>query len=213
VNYVSNPIPLQEGDWLQWSGLSVGLAANSYYAFTWQRGAQGWEMLGAESGDEYPAGRAVCIPVNGGIMGTNDFGSGLAAAGWDANMDIGLIAAPFIVNAPIIAPSTVVSTGQGATVTSGSVLGAASYTYQWQTDGGSGNTPTNMPGQTGSSISVSYNQVGVYNFDVVVTDLDTTPHQVLTSPVASLTVSYPRLPPCLQTSAPALCRELMTSAN
>lgn len=188
ATYQSQDFTYFTGDWVQWSGVSVGLAANSYYAFTFNRGAQGWEMLGAESGDEYPAGQAVLIPKAGGQLTPAAYST---VAGWDANMDIGLLVAPFIVNAPTIAPATVVSTGQSATITSGSVLGAVSYAYQWQTDGGSGNTPTNIPGATGSSITVSYNQIGVYNFDVVVTNLDTPSHPIATSASAALTVSYP----------------------
>jgi hypothetical protein len=186
ATYQSQDITYFTGDWLQWSGLNVGLVANSYYAFSFNRGAQGWEMLAAESGDEYPAGQAVLIPKTGGRLTAFS-----TVAGWDANMDIGLLLAPFIVNAPTIAPATVVSTGQSATITSGSVLGAVSYAYQWQTDGGSGGALTNIPGATGSSITVSYNQIGVYNFDVVVTNLDTPSHPIATSASAALTVSYP----------------------
>lgn len=174
-----------EGDWLQWSGLSVGLSANTYYAFSFQRGVQGWELLGADAGNVYTNGQAVLIPTAGGQLTTNDFST---TAGWSANMDIGLSLATFSVNDPTIAPGNLVSTGQVATVTSGTVFGAASYTYQWQTDGGSGGALTNIPGATSSSVTANTDNVGVYQYNVVVSN---TLSQVITGAVASLTVTYP----------------------
>jgi hypothetical protein len=175
-----------EGDWLQWSGLNVGLQANSYYAFSFERASLGWELMGSESTDLYPDGAACLIPIDGGQIPHANFST---TAGYDANMDIGLSLAVFGVNDPTIAPGTVVSTGQVTTVTSGTVLNAAAYTYQWQTDGGGGGALTNMPGATSSSVTANTAQVGVYQFDVVVSN--TSPSQVITSAVASLTVTYP----------------------
>jgi len=186
ATYKSEPLGFFQGDWLEWTGISVGLAANSYYAFSFQRASQGWCQLAAESGDEYTNGQSCLIPVAGGQIPHAGFST---TAGYDANMNIGLILAPFVVNDPIIAPATVVSTGQVTTVTSGSVLGAVTYTYQWQTDGGSGGALTNIPGATGSSITANTAKPGVYQFDVVVSNVS--PSEVITSAVAGLTVTYP----------------------
>jgi hypothetical protein len=185
-----------EGDWLQFSGLSVGLAPNTQYAFTVQNDTQGYEEIGA---DGYPYGdlsvnntndQAVLIPVSGGQLGANNYST---VAGWEANMDIGLSIISYItVDAPTITPGNIVSTGAVATVTSGVVLGPGPYFYQWQTDGGSGGALTNIPGQTGTSLTVNttgYN-LGNYRYDVVVTN---SAFQSDTSSVASLTVDHPIL--------------------
>ncbi|MFZ0826184.1 MAG: hypothetical protein WAO02_02055 [Verrucomicrobiia bacterium] len=179
-----------EGDWLEWTGLSVGLSPNSSYAFSFQRGVQGWELMGAVPGDTYTNGQACLIPTAGGTLGTGNFST---AAGEDACMNVGLSLAVFSVNQPTLAPSTVVSTGSVATVTSGVVLGAGSYTYQWQWDAGTGGALVNISGATGSSVTANTAAPGLYQYDVVVTDHDAGPNNGLsiTSSVASLTVSYP----------------------
>ena len=47
------PITFADGDWLQWSGLSVPLAVNSVYAYSFGRAASGvgWEALSVADDD------------------------------------------------------------------------------------------------------------------------------------------------------------------
>ena len=54
----------------------------------------------------------------------------------------------------IVQGSTTVPQGSQITL-SAAPGGALPFTYQWQTDGGSGNEPTNIPGATGSILTVN----------------------------------------------------------
>jgi Concanavalin A-like lectin/glucanases superfamily len=65
-------------------------------------------------------------------------------------------AAP-VPNAPTESPSTAfLGVGVGSLVTlNGSAVGSSPISYQWQTDGGTGNTPTNIPGATSTNLVVN----------------------------------------------------------
>ena len=57
-----------------------------------------------------------------------------------------------------------------------SASGAASITFQWQTDGGSGNAPTNIPGSTGGNLVINTAgwAPGTYVYDFVACNLKAT---------------------------------------
>ena len=77
-----------QGDWLQWSGLSVPLLPNTNYAYTFINGDTGsggnWEELANNGNNPYAGGQICNIPPAGGTV---QFGnSGVS----DAVFDIGL---------------------------------------------------------------------------------------------------------------------------
>jgi hypothetical protein len=84
----------------------------------------------------------------------------------------------------------VYSNGTAVTLNSGAVFGATPYHYQWQTDGGSGGSVTNIPGSTATNVVMTLTNNGVYSFDVVVSN---NIGQVVTSAVAVLTSVAPDL--------------------
>lgn len=57
-----------DGDWLEWSNLFLGLAANTTYAYTFERVSNGWDGLAVSSGNPYAGGEAVLIPNVGGAV-------------------------------------------------------------------------------------------------------------------------------------------------
>jgi hypothetical protein len=78
---------------------------------------------------------------------------------------------PPIVTAPTESPtdaSVAVVAGQSVTL-SDFAVGAIPLSYQWQTDGGSGNTPTNIPGAINTNLAVNTTgfAAGTYVYDVV----------------------------------------------
>jgi hypothetical protein len=64
---------------------------------------------------------------------------------------------PPIISELVESPATAdlgILAGTAVTLT-GAAVGAPTITYQWQTDGGSGNTPTNIPGATSTNLAVN----------------------------------------------------------
>lgn len=178
-----------EGDWLQWTNVSLGLQPNTMYAWSFARGRTGYELLGSDSGDEYTGGQAALIPTAGGAMTFS------TTAGYDAIMDIGLTAiTSLIVNPPSFTPSSIVTNGEAVTATA-AAFGAAPLYYQWQTDGGSGGVLTNIPNATNLTLSIDTANlsVGGYLYDVVVTNSS----YAATSSVAQLTIVLPTAPATL----------------
>jgi len=76
-----------QGDWLQWSGLSVPLSPNTNYAYSFINGDSSsggnWEELANNGNNPYAGGQICSIPPSGGPV---IFGSGVS----DAVFDIGL---------------------------------------------------------------------------------------------------------------------------
>jgi hypothetical protein len=84
--YTSGPIAFNDGDWLQWTGLSVSLAPNASYAYSFGRTSSGtgWEAMAVSSANPYAGGEIGLIPVAGGAI---SFGS---SQSFDAVFDVGL---------------------------------------------------------------------------------------------------------------------------
>jgi len=83
--YTSANVTFNDGDWLQWSGLSIPLAPNTTYAWSFGKTSEavwGWEALAVASGNLYPGDEIGLIPVAGGTI---TFG-----AGFDAVFDLGI---------------------------------------------------------------------------------------------------------------------------
>lgn len=170
-------------DWLQWTGLSVGMPANGTYAYSFARTGAGWENMGNVSGNPYAGGEVVLIPTGGGNMTLGN------SHGYDATFVAGLsFASSLSVNAPVIKPSSAVPNGTAVTL-SALAVGPGSITYQWRTDGGSGGALTNIPGSTAATLAMDTTTlaVGVYQYDVVVNNGTSS----VTSSTATLTVTVP----------------------
>jgi len=75
-----------EGDWFQWIGVHVPLAANTVYAYTFGRdnSATGWEHIGDQGNNPYPGGQLCEIPSAGGFVTYGQTGDS------DATFDIGV---------------------------------------------------------------------------------------------------------------------------
>jgi len=155
------------GDWLQMMGLNFALLPNTVYAYTFTRTLASYENLGFINGNPYPGGQICEIPTSGGMV---NYGT---APLYDATFDVGLaLPTGLTVNPPTASAANPVTRGATVTLTSGTVVGnSGSYTYQWQTDGGSG-TLTNIPGATSSTLAVNTTglNLGGIQYAVVVTD-------------------------------------------
>jgi hypothetical protein len=199
ASYISAaPLSYAEGDWLQWSGLSVPLTANGTYGYSFGKAQaiDGWDALAVASGSPY-AGGDIGMFLPGG--GTITFG---ASHTFDATFDVGLTAQ----NGPATVPPTVSLTNNpiyaGTFVTlMESASSQPSLVYQWQTDGGSGGTLTNIPGATASNLIINTGGLGAggYNYDVVVANAT----GAATSAVVSLDVVAASRPVLVSDIAPA----------
>lgn len=100
-----------------------------------------------------------------------------------------------VANVPLVYPavaSEAVEAGVDVTLTA-KASGTAPITYQWQTDGGSGNAPTNIPGAVGANLAVNTTglAVGTYVYDYVAsnslgTNLSATVDVVVVPPYSAL---------------------------
>lgn len=159
-----------EGDWLQMSGMNLPLQPNTQYAYTFTRTLASWENLGFTNGIPASVGRACEIPTAGGTI---NFGS---APFYSGTFDIGLTQPTALtVAAPVASVVNPITPGTTVTLTAGSVVdnaGNGTYTYQWQTDGGSGGALTNIPGATGVTLAVNTTGFVLGNtyYQVMVTD-------------------------------------------
>jgi hypothetical protein len=210
-------------DWLQWSNISVALAPNTTYAFTYQNTGNGWELMDGEDvgvdGSLIPGastnGAACLIPGAGGAIAvTNNY-----APGWMADFDIGLMTnTTFNVYAPSVAtPGNIYpiqgqmgaipafTLGTTVTLTDGTPLGGvAPYTYTWRTDGGTGGAMTAIPGDSGQgapyqTITVTPAALGTFLYDVVVSDSTT---YVKTTGVATVWIALPDAPATILDEGP-----------
>jgi hypothetical protein len=213
ASYTSQPFLVVDEDYIRFSNLGAALLPNTEYAWSFQRDGDGWVQMGAENViTPVPGGfasslyngsgnlidtndAAVLIPLPGGVIGTNN-----TAPGYQAPFDVGLSPITTLtINPPTLATpgnvypavenvGNVYSNGTAVTINSGAVFGATPYFYQWQTDGGTGNTPTNILGSTATNLTVTLTSNTNYVFDVVVSN---NVGQVVTSAVASVTIVLP----------------------
>jgi hypothetical protein len=182
-----------EGDWMQWTGLGVTLAPGTNYAFGFGRsvGTPGdWELISTATNLPYAGGQVCAIPNAGGKPKYST-----AANDYDMTFDLGisLPTAP-IPGPPVESPSYAhlsVLPGQIVTLTASSA-GETPISFQWQTDGGSGNTPTNIPGATATNLLVNTTNwlPGTYVYDFVAANTlgtNTSSTANIVVPVTSLT--------------------------
>jgi hypothetical protein len=91
-----------------------------------------------------------------------------------------------IVGTPIVSPASTIYIGSSVTLTSPAVS-SPPLIYQWQTDGGSGGSPTNIPNANNVSVTVTPPATGAYKFDYIVNNGSGS----FTSSVAAVTVLPP----------------------
>jgi uncharacterized repeat protein (TIGR03806 family) len=91
ATYGANNFVYTNGDWLRWSGISVTLAPNANYAYSFGRAAtgEGYGELYNASNNPYAGGQIALIPPAGGTM---TFG---ASHEFDAVFDLGIDTPPF----------------------------------------------------------------------------------------------------------------------
>ncbi len=174
-------IALTDFNWFQWTNLSAVLQPNTQYAFnTWANGS-GWMNLG-NNNVAYAGGQVAIVPQGGGTMNFS------TSPPWNADFDAGLtVLTTPIVNQPTFSPYSV--TLPGTAITASATASPVPNTFQWQTDGGSGGTLTNIPGATNSSLVINPTgyTLGNYQYDLVAANN----FGSSTSQVAVLTVQQP----------------------
>jgi len=180
--YISTNVTFNDGDWLQWSGFSVLLAANTTFAYSFDKASEafsGWEAMDVASGNPYAGGEIGLFPPAGGAI---TFGS---SHSYDATFDLGLIlASGLAVSQPTASPSNTVYAGTTVTLNV-AVIGATPFFYQWQTNS------VNLVGATNSSLVLTNAPVtDSGNYDVMVSNSSTSTN----SPVLTLTVNPAMLP-------------------
>ena len=158
----SSTFSYADGDWLQWANLSVNLAANTVYAYSFHRVTGGWDGLAVASGNPYTSGEAVLIPTGGGTMTYQ------STRNYDAAFVIGLSPSGSLIAGTPIANTNNFYIGSSVTLTS-SASGTLPLYYQWQTDGGDG-VLTNIPNATTAIITVTPSRTGPNQFGYIVTN-------------------------------------------
>ena len=184
--YTSANVTFNDGDWLQWSGLSIPLAANTTYAWSFGKTSQavgGWEALAVASGNPYTGGEiGLVFPTGGAIT----FGS---SHGYDAVFDVGLVPANVpIINQLALSPTNNVFFGTLVTFTA-SVTGASPLHLQWQFNSGSGFT--NISGANTNTLVLTAAVTNTGSYQLVLTNS----YGAVTSAPVTLTVTRDTTPP------------------
>src|SRR3984957_3827559 len=198
TTYTATSALAAEGDWLEWTGLGVNLASNSTYAFGFgitPSNPENWERISTGTNWPYTGGQSCLVPDAGGKVTysttPNDY---------DMTFDVG-IGLPHqpIPGAPVESPSTAsiaCAAGEQVTFTASSA-GLPPFTWQWQTDGGTGTTPTNIPGATSSELAVNTTGwvPGTYVYDFVAANsvssaISATANIVITAAKPAISVQF-----------------------
>lgn len=176
AHYTNAGFSFVDGDWLQWSGFNLTLSPNTTYAYAFGHSSTGtgWEALSVSPSitDLYEGGQICLIPAEGGTL---TYGStGLSDAVFDIGvLPIGVGSDPKPYAGSItVSPGRNISAGTQITLTQAATGNSPLY-FQWQTDGGTGSTLTNIPSATGTNLVVNTTGwlPGTYTFDFVVTNV------------------------------------------
>ncbi len=144
--YTSGDVAFNDGNWLQWTGLSVSLAPNATYAFSFGKASStsSYQPM-AVATNKYAGGELAQIkPNTGGVSygGSHTF---------DAAFNLGLTLATIpTVSSILVSPTATVPAGVTTTFTA-SVAGALPMSYQWQFDDGGGYV--DLPGANSTTLS------------------------------------------------------------
>jgi len=177
--YTSANVSFNDGDWLQWTGLSAPLSANTTYAYSFGKAGStaGWEALAVAGGNPYAGGEIGLIPPGGGPI---TFG---ASHDFDAVFDVGVMPSlfPNIIQVNV-SPSNNVFNGNVVTF-SASVTGASPLDLQWQFNNGVGYV--NIPGASTNLLIINAAVTNAGNYQLVVTNS----YGAITSPPIPLLVT------------------------
>jgi hypothetical protein len=174
-----------DGDWLQFNGLSLILATNRTYAFTVQ-GGSGYEEFVNYDGRHYTNGQICGIPKVGGKIVYGNGGTNYSDEGFDVGLTVPVVYANTPSYAPI-SPDGNVYAGTPITLNEAGV-GQGTLFYQWQTDGGTGGSLTNIPGATNVNLTVDTTGFTAnYNYDVIVS-ITNSGGAAMTSPAVTLAI-------------------------
>lgn len=181
-----------DGDWLQVSGMALLLQPNTKYTYAFRRNTGGWCALGVATNTGYAGGEIGLIPTGGGtvLVGATHLYDATFIVGLSTSVITGL---PTATPNPAYALSPVTLTATAA--------GPGTLGYQWQTDGGSGGSLTNIPGATGTNLVVippDTESTYTINYDFVVTNNTS----AATSSVVALTVDAASAPQISQDTTP-----------
>jgi beta-galactosidase len=175
----SGNVAFNDGDWLQWSGLSVALAANSTYAWSFGKASStsGWEALAVDDNNPYAGGQiGLFFPYGGTIT----FGS---SHYFDAVFDLGLTPAQLPgINQITLSPTNNVYAGTPVTFTA-SVTGAQPLHFQWRFSSGGGYT--NISGATTNTLALTAAITNTGSYELVLTNS----YGAVTSAPVALTVT------------------------
>ena len=84
--YTSGNVAFTDGHWLQWTGLSVPLAANTIYAYSFGKvNSGGWAAIAVASGNPKSGGEIALISPTTGTITTG------SSHNFDAVFDLGLV--------------------------------------------------------------------------------------------------------------------------
>jgi len=183
--YTSANVTFNDGDWLQWSGLSLELAANATYAWSFGKASStsGWEALGVASNHPYAGGQIGLFPPAGGAI---TFGS---SRGFDAVFDLGLAPAEMpSINQLTVSPTNNVFAGTLVTFTA-SVTGAQPFYLQWQFNNGGGYS--NIPGAGANTLVLNAAVTNTGSYELVLTNS----YGAVTSAPVALSVTLDTNPP------------------
>ena len=185
--YTSANVTFNDGDWLQWSGLSLVLAANTTYAWSFGKAITsfGWEALAVASGSPYAGGEIGLFPPGGGAV---TFGS---SHGFDAVFDLGLAPAKVpSINQLTVSPTNQVLAGTLVTFTAG-VSGASPLYFQWLFNGGGGYA--SIPGANTNTLSFNAAVTNTGSYELVLTNS----YGAVTSAPIALSVTLDTNPPVI----------------
>jgi len=137
ASYSANNFAFDDGDWLLWSGLSLSLAPNTTYAYSFGKistAVGGWEAMGDASGNPYSGGELGLMPVAGGAI---NFGN---STSYDAVFDAELNAtgpptAPVLSNVAASAIQATAATLNGKLISLGGSIPRVTM-YYGQSNGG-----------------------------------------------------------------------------
>jgi len=157
------------GDWIQFSGISVPLAPNAHYAYTFGRDATatGWQSIYAEGGNPYPGGQIITIanantnggPVTYGASGNSDE---------VFNLNLVVSQKPFA-STPTYTPFVNPIYGSTPVTLNEVGVGTPPLSYQWLSDNGTGGALVPVSGATSTNLVVTPNgSLPTYNYAVIV---------------------------------------------
>ena len=137
------------------------VCSNGTYTGSYSLNGSTWVQVGSQS-------VALNSTVLAGFDVTAHNNSALNTATFTNFSLTNIPSAPYVPT-PVVSPSSIISLGSTVTIAS-TVTGSLPISYQWQTDGGSGGTLTNIPGATSPSLTYTPPSTGTFQFDLAATN-------------------------------------------